>query len=184
MLLRMLCIVAVAAIAARAEDNPAYTSWAKVKAGTVVTYKTDSTTSIMGMENKTSSTLTYTLKELTDEKAVVELQTVTVIMGNEIKGPPIPLTHLKTAPKGTTTAPGAENVKTTKPEEGTETVKLGGTEYKSKWTKVKISVAGSDSESTTWSSDDVPGLLLKSETTAKGVVSSKTVTELVSVKKP
>lgn len=187
MLLRALVLAAAIAAPAAAQDtvdNPVYASWAKFKPKTAVVLKSVATTSIMGNESKTETEITYTLTELTDEKAVIEMTSVTKVMGNEIKSPAIKLSHLKKVPKPAPAVPPEGQKAAPKPEEGTETVKVGGTEYKAKWMKVKSSANGNESESKTWTSDEIPGTMLKSETTITGTFSTKSVMEVIEVKKP
>ncbi len=46
-------------------------------------------------------------------------------------------------------------------DEGKENLKIGGTEYKTKWYKFKRKQDGVDVEGQIWMSDDVPGKLVK-----------------------
>jgi hypothetical protein len=107
-------------------------------------------------------------------------------MGMEFKSPPakrdVPKTI--TLPKGTPKppAPGAKPEGTY--EEGTETLKVGGTEIKTKWYKVKNEMGGIKSDARMWISEDVPGMMVKMEATTSGALASETRMEVVEVKKP
>jgi hypothetical protein len=180
------CAVVLALPAAAQDEtipNPLYTNWAKFKPGTEVVLKSTSVTKVAGQETKSESTIAYALKELTDEKAVVEMVSASNVNGTDIKTPPFAMTFTKTIKKAPA-APPAGTAAQAKPEEGTETLKIAGGEYKAKWTKVKTSVAGTESVTTTWYSDDVPGTTLKNESVITGPVSTTVSMELVSIKKP
>jgi len=69
-------------------------------------------------------------------------------------------------------------------EQGEESVKVNGTEYKAKWYKSKIEVSGNKVETQAWTSEDVPGSVVKSVSKMSGQVAGTTTTELVEVKKP
>jgi hypothetical protein len=181
---RALCSLAVLALAvplARAADieNPEYAQWAKYKKGTSITLKT--TTTAAGMTNETL--MTTTLLEVGDAKLVIETVTVLKVAGMEIKSP------LKRDVPKTITVPDVKvdpkvKLPDLKPETGTETLKIAGLEVKTKWTATKVEVAGTTSESKTWTSEDVPGMLVKSETSTKGAFASTTKIELIEFKKP
>ena len=122
---------------------------------------------------------------LTAEGATVEMLTTVTTNGMEFKTPPqkVEVTKVVELPAGR----GKDHFD--KPEglveQGTETVKIDGVEYKTKWTTTKTNVGGTEMEAKTWTSDDVPNMLVKMESKAKfmGTVSATTMT-LVSVKKP
>jgi len=82
-------VVAIAfAPVARAEDkveSPIYKNWAKFAKGTSTTVKTIS--EFAG--NKSEATMTSTLLELTDEKVVVEIVTISKVAGMEFKSPAV-----------------------------------------------------------------------------------------------
>jgi hypothetical protein len=176
-----LAVLVLAVCAARAAevDNPEYAQWAKYKKGTSVTLKT--TTTAAGM---TTETLTTTaLLDVTDTKLVIETTTVLKVAGMEIKTP-----FKRDVPKKVTVPDVKVDPKVKPPdvkmETGTETVKVAGLELKTKWTVTKLEVAGNTIETKTWMSDDVPGMIVKSESTTKGAFATSTKIELIEFKKP
>ena len=113
-------------------DNPEFASWSKFKAGTTATWK---------MESKfdkfaTVNTITTKLLEVTADKVVLEMTTVTELNGMKTTLPAQKRDVLKQIelPAGTPKPPvDGKPAGTT--EEGTETLKAGGVEYKAKWYK-------------------------------------------------
>ena len=185
--LALLALLALAVGTASAEDveNPEFASWSKFKKGTTVTLKMMTTAA-----NVTSEVLmTTTLVETGADKVVVETSTVTKFNGMEFKAPAAKRDVAKTIklPDGVK-KPDPKDPKVEKPtgtfEEGTETLKIGGTEIKTKWFKAKAEVAGNKTESKTWMSDDVPGSLVKMEATTTGAAPSTIRMELIEFKKP
>lgn len=179
----VVCVV-LAAGSARAEeiDNPEFASWSKFKKGTVVTLKTSSTAA-----NVTSEiSVTSTLVEVGADKVVVETTSVSTFNGMEFKSPAVKREITKTLklPAGVKKDDfkGGKPPGTTK--EGTETVKIGGTEYKTKWFEYTNEVAGNKTEAKMWTSDDVPGTMVKMESKTTGTVTATVKMELVEIKKP
>ncbi len=160
--------------------NPAYKSWAKFPKGTAVTLKAVSDTNGM----KAESTMTLTLLELTPDKAVIEMVNVVTTGGTEFKSPPAKqeLKRYVDAPPGT--KPGETKKPEGLVEQGEKKVTVAGKEYKATYTKMKLSTGGVDVVAEAWSSDDVPGMVLKSVNTMSGAVSSATTLELAEIKKP
>lgn len=177
------CLVSVAAASARADtiENPTYKTWANQKVGTVVTL---SIVTEFGT-TKSDSTLTYTLTALTAEAATIETVTAVKTAGMEFKTPPqkVEVKKLVEVPAGR----GKDHFD--KPEgliaQGTDTVKIDGVEYKTKWTTTKTNANGTEMEAKVWMTDDVPNMLVKleSKATIMGMASTTTMT-LLSVKRP
>jgi hypothetical protein len=188
--MRLACLASVAVLVlsagvSRAEDtvdNPEFTTWSKFKKGTSITLKTTSAFNNM----TTEITSTTTLVEVGADKLVVETSSVTKFNNMEIKAPPAKRDVMKTItlPKGVK----KEDLTAKKPpgtfEEGTETVKVGGTEVKTKWFKFKAEMDGTKTEAKMWTSDDVPGSMVKMESTTTGKVATTLKMELVEFKKP
>jgi hypothetical protein len=179
-----LVVLALAGHAAAQDtiDNPEFANWSKFKKGTSVTLK--STSEVMGMA--TEVLLTTTLVEAGADKLVIETATVTKVNGMEFKMPGMKrdVTKTLTLPKGLK----KEEVAAGKPpgtlEEGAETLKVAGTEVKTKWYKYTAEVDKTKTEGKTWMSDDVPGRVVKSETNTTGAFAFKSRMELVEIKKP
>ena len=120
-----------------------------------------------------------------DDKLVLDTSSMTKVNGMEIKSPVVK----RDVPK-TFTIPKVEKpkddpkVEKPKTEEGTETLKVGGVEVKAKWYKVTQDVMGTKTNSQTWTSDDVPGGLVKMVTKTSGTVEGTITMEVVEFKKP
>jgi hypothetical protein len=186
---RTAAAVALFALAATADgqdtfENPEYTSWAKFKPGTSLTVKVTST--VGGKSNET--VITNTLVSVAADKLVLETAVTDKAGGKEVIHPGQKRDVPKTVPilpgfkKEDLPGPGRKPPGTV--EEGTETLKVGGTEYKAKWYRIKQTVpGGGEIEGKTWMSDEVPGSVLKSETSVKGSMPVGTKMEVVAVKK-
>ena len=157
--------------------NPAYDSWASHKPGTSVTMT--STSEVSGM--KTESEMVYTLKEVTPEKAVIELKTTTTAMGQKMEGPATTMeipSAGAAAPTEPVKAAGAEGAAAQTSE---ETVKIAGKEYKATCTTTKSEANGAKTEAKTWTSPEIPGTLLKMESTSTGQMAMSTKMEVTKV---
>lgn len=140
-------------------DNPEYANWSKFKPGTTATLKM--VTEAGG--NKTPSTVISKLLEVKDDKLVLEMDTETELMGKPFKVPAQKRDVTKTVEVD---AKAADATKAGKPEgtfeEGTETLKVGGTEVRTKWYKYKAKAEGlGETSGQLWTSDEVPGMLVK-----------------------
>ena len=184
----LLALAAGPALAQEMIENGEFTTWHKFKKGTSITTKV-SQTGGMPFEN----TVTVTLVDVADDKIVLEMVGVRKEMGMEIKDPAVKRDVPKTVPlpKGAPKPPpvGAKPEGTY--EEGTETLKIGGTEVKAKWYKVKNEMGGVKSDAKMWFSEDVPGMMVKLEATTTGTppgdsksVTSQTRMEVIELKKP
>ena len=130
-------VLVVPAVAAAQEkiDNPEFASWSKFKKGTGVTLK--STTEFNKTSNETL--ITFTLVEVGADKLVIETTSVAKFNGMEIKVPPMKRDVTKTIelPKGAKKEDFAAGKPAGTTEEGTETLKVGGVEVKTKCTSTK-----------------------------------------------
>jgi hypothetical protein len=177
-------VLALPAMAAAQDkvNNPEFANWSKFKKGASVTLKSTSEFNKMSSE----TLIIFTLVEVGADKLVIETTSVAKVNGMEIKVPPMNRDVTKTVelPKGVK----KEDFTAGKPpgttEEGTETLKIGGTEVKTKWYKYKADVDGTKTEAKMWISDDVPGMMVKSEMTLSGKFASTTRMEVTEFKKP
>ena len=173
------CSLALPSLAAEKAENPVYKSWAGFKKGATVTYRSVSNIG----DTKYESTMTYSLVELTRDKAVVEIQVTVNAGGKEVKNRPQKFDN----PRNLTLPPGVRPEEFGKVQgligEGQETVKVGGREFQAKWYKAKGKVEAGDTFTHSWSSDEVPGGLIKSVVTTPANRSSMTM-ELVDLKLP
>ncbi|MBN9118350.1 MAG: hypothetical protein J0I06_04175 [Planctomycetes bacterium] len=185
-LFRFVAVVALvlAAGAASAEEipNPEFVSWSKFKKGTSVTLKTTATVS--GITSETLSTTT--LVEVGPGQVVIETKAVSKVNGMSFDSPPQKREVAKTLklPDGgkKPDAKGGQPPGTY--EEGTETLKVGGTEIKTKWYKTRSEGDGFKTDSKVWMSDDAPGVMVKMEAITTGADASTIKMELVEFKKP
>jgi hypothetical protein len=163
-------------------ENPQYKSWATFPKGTTVVLR--SVTRADGHPAVTTTTRTYTLLDLTDAEAVIEMRARTQRYdGVEINNPPEKLT----VPKRIALPPGVSKTEFEKPaggdEQGEETVTVGGKEYKTRFSRSRGRNEAGEVLGQVWSSDAVPGGLVKSVTRTPGVGKTTTI-ELVEVKTP
>ena len=136
--------------------------------------------------NGSEVTLTNTLVEVGADKVVLETSSVVKVNGMEIKAPAMKRDVAKsiTLPKGAKKEDFIAGKPPGTTEEGTETLKVGGTEVKTKWYRVKAEAGGVTTESKMWVSDAVPGMMVKMEATIGGKIATTTKMELVEFKKP
>ena len=146
-----------------------------MKPGSSVTLK--SNTEAAGQ--KTESHLTFTLKEVTPDKAVIEMKNSMVIQGNKMDMP----AQTIEIPKGSAgaTPPPTPNAPTPGVSQTTETVKIGDKEYKCSVTEVNTESNGMKIKSKTWTCPEVPNLLVKMESGTEGTMVSKTMMEVEKV---
>jgi hypothetical protein len=155
----LLCLVATALPAA--EDNP----FKKAKVGDWVEYKMTSAT--------VGGTTKMTIVAADDKEVIYEVTSTFTYMGQESAGP---VQKLKVDLTKSYDPIIAANLKRTgtkieKVGEGTETIKVGGKRFKTKWTKLKSTTVVNDvtvvSEFHSWYSKDVPlsGLVRMDTTT-------------------
>lgn len=166
---------------AQMEDNPEFALWSKHKAGTVVFMKTSS--SAGGVKSET--VMTNKLTEVTDEKLVIETTMKTTVNGMSFDVPASKRDIAKKYDKSKLApgmpAPTGLNKPEGTTDEGEEKVKIGETEYKTKWYKTKTKVAGNEMESKVWLSEEVPGGMIKLKSMIAG---TETTIEVTEIKKP
>jgi len=163
-------------------ENPQYRSWAAFKKGTKVVHR--SVTGADGSEAATTTTTTYTLLDLTDEQAVVEMRAVTRRYdGAVFNNPPETFKNPKRIPlpPGVNKSDFGKSVGVLG--QGEETVRVGGKAYETTWHKGRDKNEAGEVVVQVWSSDAVPGGLVKSVTRIPAVGKTTTV-ELLEVKVP
>ena len=158
------CLIGSTARAADEElvENPQYKSWASHKVGSVVTHENSS--AVGGQSFK--STITQKLVEITKEKAVIEVATKIDIAGV----PPQPAQKHELAAKVKKSEANVgrlpEGVKGEVKDKGTEKVSVAGKSYNCKVYEFTGETQGVTMKGKSWSADDVPGMLVKMESTA------------------
>lgn len=149
-------VLALAGSAARGDDNPEFANWSKFKPGTTAKLKV---TSEFG-GNKTAATVTTKLVEVKGDKLVLEMESETEVMGKPLKVPAQKRDVAKTIEvKEGQPKPSLKPEGTT--DEGTETVKVGGAEVKTKWYKFKTKTPMGEVSGQVWTSEEVPGMVVK-----------------------
>ena len=153
-----------------ASTNP----WGGFKVGSFVKTKTTVSAQMMGRSTDTTTEMKTTLAELTADKAVLDIETT--VMGNTTKTrTEIPLTG---AVKTGATAGG----QTQNPTTGTDNVVVAGKSLACKTIEVETDSAGSKVKTKTWTSDEIPGFMVKSVSTTSGAMNSTTTIEAVDFK--
>ncbi len=155
-------------------DNPTYQNWAKFKVGSFSTLKSTSVAAGFATEME----MTSTLVELTADKAVVETKTTMSVAGQKIDQPAAKIEHPAKVdkPPGTASQPSKELAK------GDEAMDVKGTKIKTRWVKMEMASTAGKTASTTWTSDDVPGQVVKMTSKTEGATASETTMTLVDFK--
>jgi hypothetical protein len=153
-----------------ASANP----WGGFKVGSFVKMKNTVSTEVMGKAMDTSSETKMTLAELTSDKAVLDVEVTA--MGNTSKSrTEIPLTA--TAPAGAPPAGAGPDAKT-----GSETITVAGKSLDCKTLEFETQTGGNKVSTKVWTSDQVPGFMVKSVASTSGAANTKTTTEVVDFK--
>jgi hypothetical protein len=138
-----------AAVQDEMEDNVEYTSWAKQKPGAWVKWAVETNTGALKM----ASEVTWTLKELAPDKAVIEEKTVMNVTGAE---KPAEHTSSRSIPakvkKGTT----SEGGKVEPLKEGDEELEIKGRKIKCHWVEMKLQ-ARAGGAMKVWKTDEIVG---------------------------
>ena len=141
-------------------DNPLYKHWSQFKPGSYSVLKTTQTVSVGDTTMATEVSTTTKLKELTSEKAVIEIETVTKMSGQEIKVPAqtmeIPAKITKEKLKAQEEPPGTVKVK-----EGKEELKVAGKTLKTTWAETEMKMGGNLTRTKAWTCEKVPGQMVK-----------------------
>ena len=154
-------------------DNPEFANWSKFKAGASTTLKM--TNEFNG--TKSVTTMINKLAEVKADTLTIETESEVELMGKPFKAP-----VQKREVKKTVEVPADAPVpKGDKPEgtteEGTETVKVGAAEVKTKWYKYKAKTTAGEISGQVWMSDEVPGQLVKMVSTGDKFSSTLELTE-------
>jgi hypothetical protein len=152
-------------LAAELVDNPMYLHWARFKPGTFVTLKMTMKMPAM----TTESEMTYTLKEITPQKAVLEVNTTTMVGGKATAMPAskqeIPA-RIEKAKVGDVTVRAKPSGKILG--QGNETFTIKDKKVATKWVKAQGSSGGTTTETTIWTSEDMPNWAVKSVNNSQG----------------
>ena len=154
-------------------DNPEYANWAAFKAGAMCKSKT-----VLGVKTRAGKmtivemTNTMTLKEITAEKAVVEMVVVTKMKGNETKMPPQSREVPAKIDKPTEPSEPSEKPKV-EIKEGEEEITVAAGTFKCKTSETTTTANGKTTVAKIWTCEKVPGKMVKmtSETTGGATTS-------------
>lgn len=167
-------LLVLASVLSAADDdlkpNPPYKHWSNFKVGSTVTLKqvihdkrvdNPHQIDVTGRPEGDAERLnTYTLIELTPQRAVVQLTTTEVERGSMTEHSPVKLIYPATIHRrhhaGTTPKDKLKNFK-----EATEEVTVGGQKIKCAVVESEMKIAGETSISKVWTSDKVPGSTVK-----------------------
>jgi hypothetical protein len=156
----------VAAPVARAADekveNPGYKSWAAHKAGTTVTL--ESSSAVAGQTFKTE--IVQKLIELTPENATVEVTTKINIAGAPPQQPQKVKIPSKVDKSQATPGQLPPGVKGEMKDKGTEKVTVAGKEYSCKVYEFTGESNGIKTSGKSWTSEQIPGGMVKLESTS------------------
>ena len=158
--------------------NPEYEMWAKFKPGAMSKLQGHSE----AMGQKSEQTITTKLIDLTPEKAVVETTMSMMVGGNKMDMPGqkrevLAMVEMAGVPASQPAAAG--NAPKTDAKTSTESVTVDGKKLDCKVTEAHNEQEGMKTMAKTWTSEQVPGGLVKLETETSGKLESKTTQELV-----
>ena len=144
--------------------NPAYVHWSKYKPGTSVTYKVISTVN----GTPTTAILTQTLQSVDAESLKIGTA-VKVTMGGQTMDQP-PRTVTLPAMVGPAVAAENDPTRTADPNAkvSTEQVEVNGKKVQAKLIETTASRNGMNLKIKAWTSDEIPGQLVKLQTTGTG----------------
>ena len=145
-------------------ENPVYQDWAKYKPGTSITHT--QATAVAGMDMQME--MTQTLKEITPEKAVVEMSMKSSMIPGNPQAHAMDIPAKVEASQVQTPGKMPEGMKGEAKSLGKEKVKVGEKEYDCEVTAFKGESEGMKSEGKSWTSDQVPGSMVKMEMKAAG----------------
>ena len=168
------------ALCADMVDNPQYKSWSGFKVGTVLKMQSTSAMKMGDTEMTTKMTMTSTLKELTPDKAVVEIVTEMDMNGTKTAMPAQKLEIPAKVAAGAASQPAGVTI--TKKGEGDEEVAVGDKKYKCHWVENLMTSAQMESTSKVWTCSDVPGGTVKMVSDTTKPMTSKTTMELTEFK--
>ena len=152
-------------------DNPQYLNWGQFPVGTALTRKM--TTDSAKSEGKTVTTFKFRITEKTDDVVVVESEATTEYHGGRVeKNPPVIDRH----PRQVALPEGAKKGEWGKAKGGTqEEVTLLGKKYQARRFETTGSTDAGKSVQQVWSSDQIPGSLVKSLTVVAAVEETTTI---------
>ena len=161
--------------------------WANFKPGSYSKLKTTSNTDAAGMTIQTVTVMKQTLKEISPTEATVTMETEssTVLNGKETKMPvsttemKVPLVAASPAPEVVKAVASAQASVNTNVSTSTETLTVAGKALKCTVSNASVEAGGMKTVTKQWVSDDVPGAMVKSESSTSGASKSSMTMELL-----
>lgn len=175
------CVLAPGAYAGEKEthENPMYKHWAQFKPGTFVVLEQINETA----DEKSVTTTTYTLKEVTAQKAVVEMKQVFQAGDERIENEPQIEEHPATYTVEKTEAKPEHQQQGELPgyktEKGEEKLEVAGQKVATEWLRTEFKQGPMVMVSKTWTSDKFPGQVVKTVMETTGEYPTKTTTRVV-----
>lgn len=167
-------LLCVTAVQAERIDNPEYQQWAKFKPGASATTEM---VSKMG-ENVSKVVTTHTLKELDENKAVIETLTVMHVADQEIKQ-----TTKRDVPAKIDKPEEPKEGEKPEVKKGEETIKVKAGTFKCDTVETHMKQKGRNIVSKVWTCQDVPGGVVKMTSRMDGEMPMTTEGELTKVTK-
>jgi hypothetical protein len=161
-------------------DNPQYKAWSSFKVGAMVKMTTTSEMDAGGQKMTTKMTMTTTLKELTADKAVLEIGGESEVAGTTTALPARKMDVPAKVAKAAASQPAGTTV--TKKGEGDEEVAVGDKKVKAHWVENEMTSAQMASTSKVWNSAEIPGGMVKAESNMTKPMASKSTTVVVEFK--
>jgi hypothetical protein len=144
--------------------------WGSFKKGSFAKMKSVTEMDLAGTKNRTEMTLTYTLKDLTADEAIVETE---MIMANV----PPQKSEMKMPLKG---PEGKATGDAPKPKTGTEDIDVAGRKIKCNWTETETDAGGTKTVIKVYTNEEVPGFTVKTVSKSPTMTSTMEVVEFSS----
>lgn len=164
------CLLPLAARAAESKegaeemvDNPAYKSWSKSKPGTSVSLS--GITKLAGTEMK--SNIVFKLVSIDKDRAVVEMTSKLDTPGAPQQPPQKEELPAKVKKSEADGSKMPEGVKGSVKEKGKENIEVAGKKYQCKVFEFEGQLGEQKLTGKSWTSEEIPGMLVKSESTMK-----------------
>jgi hypothetical protein len=163
-------------------EHPTYKLWGQFPAGTTVTQRT--TTDSELTPGQTVTTIVYTIKERTEDHIIIESQATTTYHGGRVEmNPPNEVRSPRLIPLPPGVNKDAWGVEPKSDQTGEEILTVSGKPYPSRWRKSRSTTDAGEMFTTTWTSSQMPGGLVKSVSQVPAVKETTTI-EVIEVKIP
>jgi len=141
--------------------------WGSFKKGSFARMKSVTEMDLAGTRNRTEMTLTYTLKDLTADEAIVETEMVMANVPPQKSEMKMPLK----APDGKAAGDAPKS------KSGTEEIDVAGKKMKCAWTETETDAGGTKTLTKVYTNEDVPGFTVKTVSKSPTMTSTMDVVE-------